>query len=398
MRVLAIPISCGLTKPNNGAHNRFSHIVAEIVKGGNEVVVLESTQYTDALDSNVADVISYDDNVILNRTLSILRGLNLDFAAKLSRAIREKHVDIIQITHPSGVLLASILSTLAQRRIPIVYDAYDVASDFVEEIFSKVPEYSRIEKWLVIAYTKLLEWFVCRFVVDHITPVSEKDMRTFISKYGVKSERITVIPSGCTVLSAVDENRKRELKRELGIDDDKTVVMFHGSYLHPANTEAFDIIKQYIGPRLVCEDPRIVIIVWGTGFPKFDSQNIRSLGFVEDPSKVIPVADLAIVPLLSGTGTKLKIMDYMAMGIPVLTTEKGAEGIDATNMENVVIARTVDEDFIRQILNLLKNDADRKRIGMNGQLFVQDHHSWPSIGVKVNQLYGSIVRITDEDC
>jgi glycosyltransferase involved in cell wall biosynthesis len=273
-----------------------------------------------------------------------------------------------------------------------------VASDLVEGVFSNVPKYSRIEKWFVIAYTKLLEWFVCRFVVDHVTPVSEKDMKTFISKYGVKSGRITVIPSGCTLLPAVDEHRKRELKRELGINDDKTVAMFHGGYSHPPNTEAFEIIKQYIGPRLECEDPRIIIIIWGTGLPKFDSQNIRSLGFVEDIGKVIPVADLAIVPLLNGTGTKLKIMDYMGMGIPVLTTEKGAEGIDATNMENIVIARTVDEDFIRHILNLLKNDEDRKRIGMNGRLFVQDRYSWSSIGVKVNQLYGRIMRMTDEDC
>jgi glycosyltransferase involved in cell wall biosynthesis len=223
-------------------------------------------------------------------------------------------------------------------------------------------------------------------------------MKTLISKYGVEPGRITVIPSGCTVLPAVDEHTKRELKRELGIDDNMVVAMFHGSHSHQPNSEAFEIIKKYIGPRLLSEDPQIKIIVFGTGFPKSDSQNIKSLGFVKDLSKVIPVADLAIVPLISGTGTKLKIMDYMGMGIPVLTTEKGAEGIDATNMKNILIARTIDEDFIKQILNMSKDGEARKRIGTNGRLLVLKHYSWSIIGMKVNQTYGRIMRMTDENC
>jgi len=57
-------------------------------------------------------------------------------------------------------------------------------------------------------------------------------------------------------------------------------------------------------------------------FPKFERANVRSFGFIKDLHQAISIADIALVPITSGGGTKLKIFDYMNAGLPIITTRK----------------------------------------------------------------------------
>jgi glycosyltransferase involved in cell wall biosynthesis len=392
MNVLAIPTTFGLFKPISGGQNRFSNLLKELKKRRNKIIVLESYSVMDDGDTDIATIYSYNDLKFFNRTLSIFRDLNLNFIKKVLKIIRNERIDLIQISHPSGILVAKIIIKLTRKNIPIIYDAHNVESNFVIETFVNNEKYSKLEKSFIPIYITILEKVICKYFVNHITAVSDEDRTFFINKYKLDMEKVSVIPSGCLILNKPDEKYKKDIKREMGIDPDKIIIFFHGLFSHPPNKEAFDIIINYLAPKFEEINKRVLFIVGGTGFPNFEQPNIKSLGFIEDLYKVISIADISIVPLIRGSGTKLKIFDYLAAGLPIVTTKKGIEGINAKNDEHAIIVDGVNDDFIDAIKYLIENEEERKRIGANARRLAEEKYDWDKIGEKLDKLYGAILE------
>jgi len=392
MNVLAIPTTYGLSKPISGGQNRFSNLVKELKKRENKIVVLESESFADPNDTNIANIYSYKDYKIFNRTLIIFRDININFISKLLHILKNERIDLIQITHPSGIFVVKILIKLTRNKIPIVYDAHNVESNFVLETFANNPKYSKLERSIIPKYTKFLEKIMCKYIVDHVTSVSENEGKIFIERYKLKKEKITIIPSGCHILDLPDIKCKNDIKEEIGINSDKLIIFFHGLFTHPPNKDAFETIESYIAQKFRKIDKRVLFVIGGTGTPKFERENIKSLGFIEDLYKVMCMADIAIVPLTSGAGTKLKILDYLGVGLPIVTTKKGIEGIKAKNGEHVIIVDGVNNDFIDATKYLIENEEERKRIGANARRLAEEEYDWDKIGEKLDTLYRKILK------
>lgn len=387
MNILAIPTTYGLSKPLSGGQNRFSNLVKELKNRENKIVVLESESFVDPNDTNIANIYSYKDYKIFDRTLTIFRDINISFFSKLLYILKNERIDLIQITHPSGMFVVKILAKLTRNKIPIVYDAHNVESNFVLETFANNPKYSKLERSIIPKYTKFLERNMCKYIVDHITSVSDGDREIFIKKYKLNREKVTVIPSGVHILDLPDKKCEDDVKRGIGIDSDKIVIFFHGLFSHPSNKDAFKTIENYIAPKFEEIDKKVLFVVGGTEVPKFEQVNIKSLGFIEDLYKVMCMADIAIVPLTSGAGTKLKILDYLGAGLPIVTTKKGIEGIKAKNEEHAIIVDDVHEEFIDAIKYLMDDEKERNRIGKNARRLAEEVYDWDKIGEKLDKLY-----------
>ena len=156
-----------------------------------------------------------------------------------------------------------------------------------------------------------------------------------------------------------------------------------------------DQIKNYIAQEIMKVDKDILFVIAGLGVPFFEDENIKSVGFVEDIYSLIHAADLAIVPILSGGGTRLKIHDYMGVGLPIVTAKKGIEGINAKNYEHAIIVDDVNEEFIDAIKYLIDNEKERKRIGANARKLAEEEYDWNKMGKKLDGLYK---RILMEQC
>jgi glycosyltransferase involved in cell wall biosynthesis len=156
--------------------------------------------------------------------------------------------------------------------------------------------------------------------------------------------------------------------------------------------EAVDMIRNYLAPRFATINKDVVFVIAGTGAPKFDADNVRAVGFVQDIRSLIRQADIAIVPIRSGGGTRLKVFEYMEAGLPIVTTRKGIEGIEAENMKHAIITQDVDEEFIQAILYLITDQSERRRIGYNARKLAQDDYDWCIIGRNLSQLYTRIAR------
>jgi glycosyltransferase involved in cell wall biosynthesis len=391
MNILAIPTTYGISKPISGGQNRFSDLIKECKKRGHKVIALESQHLIDPKDQKLATVYSYKDYRLFNRTLTIFRDMNINFILKMVEILKNEQIDLIQITHPSGILVVKIIAKIIQSKIIIIYDAHNVESNFVVETFANDPKYSKLERLILPKYTKFLEKIVCKYIVDHITSVSDDDREIFIKKYKLNREKVTVIASGAHILDLPDKKCEDNVKRGIGLDSDKIVIFFHGLFLHPSNRDAFKTIENYIAPKFEKINERVLFVIGGTGVPKFERANVKSLGFVENLYRVMSIADIAIVPITKGAGTKLKVLDYLSVGLPIVTTKKGIEGIKAKNGEHALIVDEVNDEFIDAIKYLINNEKERERIGANARKLAEEEYDWDKIGEKLDKLYRRII-------
>ena len=102
-------------------------------------------------------------------------------------------------------------------------------------------------------------------------------------------------------------------------------------------------------------------------------------------------ATVFVVPLRIGSGTRLKILEALAMGKAIVSTSVGAEGLDLNDGEEIFIA-DAPEPFADAVARLLTDPALRRRIGENGRARVEKDYDWRSIGEKLHQRYTEIVR------
>ncbi|TEU12049.1 MAG: glycosyltransferase [Anaerolineales bacterium] len=100
---------------------------------------------------------------------------------------------------------------------------------------------------------------------------------------------------------------------------------------------------------------------------------------------------ISVVPLGRGDVTRLKLLKELALGTPVVSTSKGAEGLEATRGEDILIADTPVE-FADAVLRLLDDRALRARLATNGRRLVESRYGWESIGEKLDQLLHKVVK------
>jgi len=391
MRILNILIFHGLTKPITGAQSRYLHLTSQLRKRGNSVVVLEQEQYLNSEDLHLGETHTYRDIKVMNRTLMIIRDANPNFLISLVTILRKRDIDLIQVSHPSGILAAKIISILCGGGIPVIYDAHNVETEFVRETFKTDLKYTKTERLILPLYVGLLEKIVCNLLSSRILSVSRRDKEVFAKIMHTDSTRIEVIPTGCVVPMLPTDEFRAKARSEMQIDSDTIVVIFHGYYEHPPNREAFEIIRERIAPRYADSKHNVRFIVGGTGWPAFEEANIRSVGPIKDLNRYLAAADIAVVPIMHGAGVKVKVFDYMSMGIPIVITSKAAEGILLEHRKSALIIKEVNQDFLHALDELISNTELRRTLGENARKIAEKEYDWEKVGEKLDSYYNELI-------
>lgn len=327
---------------------------------------------------------------IRGMSLAIFTDWNMGFLLKLREVVKRENIDLICISYPYGIVSADFI----YPHIPMVYDAHDVESDTAEIAFEqiqtvltavKLPVIRSLIRWLLKQYKYYAEKLSCRRAI-HIVAISELDRQRLIGKHNIDGDKITAIPPWVDI----DNIKKSQLESRRG--DEKVVVVFHGAYSR-VNQQAFDLIANYIAPEVGKRSEKVKFLVAGSNFPKFEQGCVKSIGFVEDLSTFLEHADIAIVPLLEGSGIKTRMFDYMAVGLPIITTKKGIEGIEAENGKHALIFDTVNQDFVNAILDLASDSKKREMIGRNALELAKTRYSKESMQAKVDEMLTKIKNL-----
>jgi glycosyltransferase involved in cell wall biosynthesis len=217
----------------------------------------------------------------------------------------------------------------------------------------------------------------------------------------------------CLAITEEDAERVRRLAPEAqvavspaGVDlarysprpmsEEPRTVVFVGALDWPPNVDGVRWFRSKIWSRIVQAEPTARWIVVGKTPPADilhwpeEDRNIQVTGFVEDVRPYLHAASVFIVPLRSGGGMRLKILEAMAAGKAVVSTPMGAEGIPARNGEEIILA-DADRSFGVAVIRLLREPADRKRIA-NAARVLAEGFGWRRIAAALEAEYSALLE------
>ncbi len=224
----------------------------------------------------------------------------------------------------------------------------------------------------------------------------------------------TLLPrfAACTVVS---ESEKRKVERAVpGYADVRVIpnavdlsrydgdfgaprpntLVFCGALTYSANLDALRFFLRDVYPRILSEVPNVVLRVTGrtqgvdlSSLP--NHPGVQYTGYVQDVRPVVAQSWVSVVPIRIGGGTRLKILESMALGTPVVSTSKGAEGLDVADGQNILIADQP-EEFAARVVSIVRSVELRRKLAANGRLLVELRYDWEAVGRELIELVEQI--------
>ncbi len=239
------------------------------------------------------------------------------------------------------------------------------------------------KKWLLERDWRLLKGYEGRIVrhFDAVLAVTEEDRRDLLEAAGTPRE-IAVIPI------AVDTDEVRPVVRH----PDANHILHVGTMYWPPNIDAVRWFLREVYPLIRRRRPDVRFDVVGSR-PPADLQalneegiGVHVTGYVADLTPYLEQAGVFIVPLRAGSGMRVKILNALAQGLPIVSTTVGAEGIAVTDGEHLLLA---DEpaDFAEAVLRLLEDPALAARLGANGRRLAEEVYDYRVAYRPLDQVY-----------
>ncbi|MHB1415269.1 MAG: glycosyltransferase [Chloroflexota bacterium] len=201
------------------------------------------------------------------------------------------------------------------------------------------------------------------------TVVSERE-RALLSRAVPDYRSVDVIPNCVNVADYAS----------IDVTPRQNTLVFTGSFRYAANYEAMVWFLDQVYPQVRRTCPEVHLTVTGdhAGLPLPDDEGYDLTGVVDDVRPVIAGASASLAPILDGGGTRLKILEAMALRTPVVATSKGAEGLDVQDGEHLLIADTP-ADFASAVIRVLKDARLRERLAENAYQLVRAKYDWATV-------------------
>jgi glycosyltransferase involved in cell wall biosynthesis len=212
-------------------------------------------------------------------------------------------------------------------------------------------------------------WHGC----DACLTVSGQDRNEVVRSAG-REQQVVVVPNG------VDIDRFRP--RESGIPRGNAVLLFGGLDYRPNRDAAAWFLDQVL-PRLreLVNEPRVVVAGRGAAtlaVARGHNRGVEMRGDVADARDAFGSAAVLAVPLRAGGGTRIKILEAMAAGLPVVASSKAAEGLEVSDGVELLIADG-SEGFARALARVLQDQALARRMAVAARRRVEERYRWEKI-------------------
>lgn len=336
--------------------------------------------HTVELDTEV-NVLGALFNIFTNQSYNVSRYFDDRVAGMLEEVLRENEFDIIQF---EGLFVVPYLDIVkANSKARLIYRAHNIESEVWERIASKerfMPRRRYIQflsRRLKVYETEQINRF------HQIFAISEPD-RNSILRFGCET-RLDVFPVAIDFEKYVSDISKTSFP-----------TLFHlGAMDWRPNKEGLEWFLNEIWPDIEKLNSELRFYIAGKNMQKhffeYDSENLVVEGEVFDAVEFMNSKAIMIVPLLSGSGMRVKIIEGMAMSRCIIATTMAAEGIDCVPGKDILIANTADE-FYRSILQCITNPNRWKEIGENARKTVERDHDISATTQRMLNVYTSLVN------
>lgn len=313
---------------------------------------------------------------------NVKRFYSKNFANKLAEILHSDHYDIV---HLESIFMTPYIDVVrACSSAKIVLRTHNVEHQIWERMAKNE---SNIFKRLILSYlAKQLKRYECSLFskIDAFAAISEPDFHYFEKCY----EKVPgkVVPFGID-LEEYPEN-------EDYIPSEEPELFHMGSMNWMPNVEGINWFLDDVWPTIVNQFPKVTFTIAGRSIPdsfrQRHDQNVVIAGEVPSANDFMADHDIMIVPLLSGSGIRVKIIEGMALGKTIITTSVGAEGLAVENGKNILIADTP-EEFSAAIAKCVNTPDLCAILGENARNFVALNHNNTLITRGLIEFYNTIL-------
>ncbi|MDI1233625.1 MAG: glycosyltransferase [bacterium] len=291
------------------------------------------------------------------------------FELALSQILKEQDFDAVHVQHLRMAQYAIEKKQLKRiLDLPDAFSLYWQRRKTVKRNFF-VTVLDNIESKRVLAYEKfILNEFNLNLVC------SAEDMNFLINAHGVKN--INVLPNG------VDTQKFKPMAHDYSKSD---TLLFTGNMDYAPNIDAVIYFVEEIFPLIKKTHPQVKFIIAGQRpvekvLALANGADIEVTGFIPELQTMYNTASIVVAPLRFGAGTQNKVLEAMAMGIPVVCSNIGFEGLGIADGEGAFM-RTDAISFSETVNELLTNEALRKVMGEKGSKAISENFSWEKIAL-----------------
>lgn len=297
----------------------------------------------------------------------------------VERILREQPIDAAVFEHTGTMMAAPLVRRVSPATVRIL-DAHNVDCRLLEQECRAASPAGRLDRRQrrLIGATRWTETHLHRFV-DAAWACSDADRDVLVA---LNRGRVR----GFTIPNGVDTQR-------LACADaapSSAEVLFCGSLNYAPNVDGLEWFARDIWPRIAHRCPRARLVVVGRGAAPDAFASLRRDDRVEFAGEVPDVAPyyrraaVAVCPLRAGSGTRLKILEAMSLGTPVVSTRLGAEGIDLRHGEHALLADEPDS-FAEQTAAVLRDPSLWRRLRLAAREQAERRYDWRVVGQAMQQ-------------
>jgi len=307
------------------------------------------------------------------------RFINKDFDEALIKLLSKFDFDIVQL---EGLYVCPYIETIRKHsKALIALRAHNIEHEIWER--TVVNEKAFLKRFYIKNLAKRIKNFETGFFnkYDLLIPITERD--------GLKCKELgSKIPAHVVPTGIDSENYK--------VDNNSSNYpgLFHiGALDWIPNQEGLMWFLNKAWPLIHKEHPNLEFVIAGRNAPdsflaKIKQDGVKYVGEVDNAIDFMNQQSIMIVPLLSGSGMRIKIIEGMALGKVIVTTSIGTEGIDTTHNQNVLISNTPDM-FAHEIKRLINNKELFDFLSKNAVKFVNENYNNKNIADNLTRFYES---------
>ena len=351
----------------------------------------EKDELLDKINYRVYDIdasVSFFDgisDIFSKSTYNIDKYYDEEFEKLLIRTIRNTEYDIIQF---EGLFVAPYVDSVRKNcSAKLVYRAHNIEHHTWETLaLQRTDPFKKF-------YLKLMARRIKKYELQQInkfnaiTVFTEQDRNT-IMHYGATIP-VEVVPFGLDLDHYKPDFSKTEFPS----------LFFLGSLDWMPNREGIEWFLKTFHADFVNDELRVRFYVAGNDIPEeFDDYDVLGKVFiqgeVDDGLEFVNSKSIMLVPLLSGGGMRVKIVEGMAMQKCIISTSLGAEGINYKNGVNILIANTRDE-FLKAIKRCVADEDYIKAVGINARKLIEQQHDINKVTKILVDIYRSLLKATE---
>jgi glycosyltransferase involved in cell wall biosynthesis len=294
---------------------------------------------------------------------SLVDTFSSEMAKKITQLLHNSEYDLV---------VASQLSMAAYRPyfrdLPALFEEVEIGLSYGDAHYSM-----SARKRLRHTFT----WFKLRIFLSRLlasfqscTMASEEERNLLVRNFPRLNNMVEVIPNGVQISDYGNQSTILVPNQ----------LIFSGSLRYQANYEAMIWFVREVFHKILEQVPTAQLMITGdhADLSLPSERNITRTGYVDDIKTLIASSWVSVAPLLSGGGTRLKILESMAIGTPVVSTSKGSEGLRA-NVGKHLFVTNEPQSFADYVVKILKNKELRESLSIDGKQFVKDNYNWDLI-------------------